>query len=539
MENNLEVIVPEYYNIAWDIDRYADGTTKPAILWEDAEGNTKTLTYQELRERSNQFANSLKAMGLRKGDTIMIALPRLPETYIAYVAALKLGLVVSPGSDMFMPKDLLYRINHSQAKAIICYHTLTDRVDSIRTAIKNLKYFITFGSSVNGWDNYEEMTRGMSSKFEAVPIRSEDHAFLCYTSGTTGYPKGVIHDHGWIYAHRAICENIGFNIRPGSVVWSTVSPAWVKWVHNAFINTLGNGATGLVYFGSLDGEKYLNMIEKYNVNFLCATATEFRKMAAVRNLEFYNISSLQNALSAGESLNKYEIETFKKYFNVHVGDGYGQTENTLLITTLNDPHAKQGTLGKSTLGNRVRVVDEKGDPVPNGQVGVIAVHRSVPGLFRVYHNELEHTKAAFCGEWYLTGDLAKIDDDGYFWYEGRIDDVIISSGYTIGPSEVEEVLLIHEAVKECAVVASPDRVRGAIVKAFVVLHEGFVPSENLVKELQEYVKSMVAPFKYPREIEFVSHLPRTTSGKVKRAELRELEYKRKQTENQSIYKSSI
>jgi acetyl-CoA synthetase len=374
----------------------------------------------------------------------------------------------------------------------------------------------------------------MSTEFNTVQTRKEDHAFLCYTSGTTGNPKGVIHDHAWIYAHRALSARLGFNNGPGTVTWSTVSPAWIKWVHNAFINILGTGALGFAFNGSLDGEKYLQLIEKYKVNFLCASATEFRKIAHVNQIERFNISSLKSALSAGEPLNKQVIDTFKKYFNVHVGDGYGQTESTLLITSYNDANAKLGSIGRSSLGNLVRVMDMNGNDLPVGQVGTIAVHRSVPGLFKEYHNDQERTKAAFNGDWFMTGDFAMMDEDGYFWFEGRSDDIIISSGYTIGPSEVEEALLSHKIVKECAVVPSPDPIRGAIVKAFVVLDKNIDQTEELVKELQDHAKSVTAPYKYPREIEFVLSLPKTITGKVQRAILRQLEKQRKQVENQHI-----
>ncbi|MFI8496315.1 acyl-CoA synthetase [Peribacillus butanolivorans] len=531
MGTDFDLIVPEYYNIAWDIDGYADGEPQVAIYWEDAIGITKTLTYQELRHLSNKFANVLKNIGLTKGDKILIVLPRIPETYIAYIAALKLGLVISPGSDMLMPKDLLYRINQSQAKAIICYHTLTDRVHKISSETVSLRYYFTVGGEVEGWQNYENLIKGMPSKFDPVATRSDDSAFLCYTSGATGNPKGVIHDHGWVYAHRALSVKIGFNCGPGTLIWSTVSPAWIKWVHNAFINTLGSGATGLAYNGHLDGEKYLQMIEKYNVNFLCATATEYRKISNVDQLDRFKISSLKNALSAGEPLNNQVIDKFKRHFNVKVGDGYGQTENTLLITSLNDMNVKPGSLGRSTLGDLVRVNDDNGNPLPFGEVGVIAVHRSVRGLFKEYHNDPERTKSVFHGDWYMTGDLAKMDQDGYFWFEGRSDDLIISSGYTIGPSEIEEALLSYENVKECAVVPSPDAVRGAVVKAFIVIDKKVIPSDNLVKKLQNYVKTITAPYKYPREIEFVSELPKTVSGKIQRGKLRQLEKQRKQIEN--------
>lgn len=532
MNTDLDLIAPTYYNIAWDIDRFADDESNVAIFWEDEAGNTKTLTYFELRELSNKFANVLHNIGLVKGDKIIIVLPRIPETYIAYLAALKIGLVISPGSDMLMPKDLLYRINHSEAKAVICFHTLTKRVDEIRTETKSIKYFLSVGAEVEGWQSYDNLIKSVSTEFQPIPILSSDHAFLCYTSGTTGNPKGVIHDHGYAYAHRALSSRFWTYNRPGNVVWSTVSPAWVKWVHNAFINILGNGATGFSYFGSLNGEKYLQLIEKYQVNFLCAAATEYRIIANVDKIDHFNIPSLKNALSAGEPLNNFVIELFKKQFNIQVGDAYGQTENTSLISSLNDTTFKPGSLGTAPLGNLVRVIDKNGHVLPFDEVGIIAVHRSVPGLFKEYHKDPEQTKAAFCGEWYMTGDRARMDKDGYFWFEGRSDDIIISSGYTIGPSEVEEALLSHEMVKECAVVASPDQIRGAVVKAFVVLNSTISPSDALIKKLQEHVKANTAPYKYPREIEFMSELPKTITGKIQRAKLRQYEAQRKQIEKQ-------
>jgi len=221
------------------------------------------------------------------------------------------------------------------------------------------------------------------------------------------------------------------------------------------------------------------------------------------------------------------IEVFLKNFGVKVRDGYGQTENTLLIATLKDIEEKPGSMGKPTPGNRISIVDDNGEELPIGEVGHIAVHKSSPALFKGYYKDPERTQAAFRGDWYLTGDRARQDENGYFWFEGRSDDIIISSGYTIGPFEVEDALVKHPAVKECAVVASPDPVRGSIVKAFVILKETATPSDDLVVELQNHVKSVTAPYKYPREIEFVDSLPKTTSGKIRRVELRELEKKRK------------
>ncbi|MGI6125571.1 MAG: AMP-binding protein, partial [Planifilum sp.] len=291
---------------------------------------------------------------------------------------------------------------------------------------------------------------------------------------------------------------------------------------------LGSGATGLVYQGRFDPEKYLSLMQQYRVNVLCCTPTEYRMMAKVEQLERFDLSALRSAVSAGEPLNREVIDTFRKHFGVEVRDGYGQTENTLLVGTLLGMETKPGSMGKPTPGNRVAIIDENGQELPPGQVGDIAVHKDAPALFKGYFRDPERTAESFRGDWYLTGDQAKMDEDGYFWFEGRADDIIISSGYTIGPFEVEDALVKHPSVRECAVVASPDPVRGAIVKAFVVLKRPEEASEQLVKELQEHVKRVTAPYKYPREIEFVSDLPKTTSGKIRRVELRQLEKQRKQ-----------
>jgi acetyl-CoA synthetase len=261
---------------------------------------------------------------------------------------------------------------------------------------------------------------------------------------------------------------------------------------------------------------------------LCCTPTEYRMMAKVDQLDRFDLSSLRSAVSAGEPLNREVIDTFRKHFGVDVRDGYGQTENTLLVGTLQGMTIKPGSMGKPTPGNRVAIIDESGQVLPPGQVGDIAVHKDAPALFKGYFRDPERTAKVFRGDWYLTGDQARMDEDGYFWFEGRADDIIISSGYTIGPFEVEDALVKHPSVRECAVVASPDPVRGAIVKAFVVLKRPEEASEELVKQLQEHVKSVTAPYKYPREIEFVTDLPKTTSGKIRRVELRMLEKQRKQ-----------
>jgi len=341
-----------------------------------------------------------------------------------------------------------------------------------------------------------------------------------------------MHTHSWAYAHQRVAAKLWMGIEENDVVWATAGPGWAKWVWSPFVSTLSSGAAGFVYHGRFDAEKYLALIHQYKVNVLCCTPTEYRLMAKVDALERFYLSSLRSAVSAGEPLNREVIDTFKKYFGVEVRDGYGQTENSLIVGTIKGIEIKPGSMGKPTPGNRVAIVDEDGQPVPKGQVGDIAVHRSAPCLFKGYYRDPERTSMAFRGEWYITGDQAREDEDGYFWFEGRADDIIISSGYTIGPFEVEDALVKHPAVKECAVVASPDEIRGHIVKAFVVLKDPSAITEEtvryeLVKELQDHVKQITAPYKYPREIEFVEELPKTVSGKIRRVELRKLEKERK------------
>ena len=523
----LEIKIPEYYNMTQDIDRHAADRDKVAIRWENERGEKRTLTYSELKDRSDALAKGLLKSGMSKGDRIMILLPRVPEAYIAYMAALKAGLIVLPCSEMLMPSDIRYRMEHAEVKGVIADSALTGRVDEAAKGYSGLKLRVVRGEKNGDWQPMANLS--VSDDSVSLPqVRSDDIAFISYTSGTTGGPKGVIHHHSWAIAHQAVAAKKWLDIREKDTVWATAGPGWAKWVWSPFISTLGSGATGLVYQGRFDPEKYLTLMEQYRVNVLCCTPTEYRMMAKVDQLDRFDLSSLRSAVSAGEPLNREVIDTFRRHFGVDVRDGYGQTENTLLVGTLQGMTIKPGSMGKPTPGNRVAIIDESGQVLPPGQVGDIAVHKDAPALFKGYFRDPERTAKAFRGDWYLTGDQARMDEDGYFWFEGRADDIIISSGYTIGPFEVEDALVKHPSVRECAVVASPDPVRGAIVKAFVVLKRPEEASEELVKQLQEHVKSVTAPYKYPREIEFVTDLPKTTSGKIRRVELRMLEKQRKQ-----------
>ncbi|MGX9135571.1 acyl-CoA synthetase MbcS [Rummeliibacillus sp. JY-2-4R] len=521
-----DLIAPTDYNLVEEFEKFAKDKEKVAIRFENDLGSTDSITYDGLIRRANQVANVFVKHGLKQGDVVLIMVPRLIDAYITYVAALKAGLVVIPSSEMLRAKEIDYRLLHSNAKAVIAYEPFIDQFDQVEHLNQVQQYVI--GQAHQPWIQMIQEAEEESEEFETARTKSEDMAFLSYTSGTTGNPKGVVHTHGWAFAHLKTAAAHWLGINEGDLVWATASPGWQKWIWSPFLSVLGSGATGFVYNGRFKPEKYLSLLEKYQIQVLCCTPTEYRVMAKVDDLSNYDLSSLHSAVSAGEPLNQEVINIFKKVFNLDVRDGYGQTENTLLLGNLKGVPAKPGSMGKPTPGNIVEVIDEDGQPCAPGVVGDIAVHRSTPALFKEYLNDPERTARQFRGDYYVTGDRARKDEDGYFFFEGRNDDIIISSGYTIGPFEVEDALVKHPEVQECAVIASPHEVRGNIVKAYVILRDPSKASDELIKELQDHTKKLTAPYKYPREIEFVEELPKTSSGKIRRIELRELEKKKKQ-----------
>ncbi|MFC2949585.1 acyl-CoA synthetase MbcS [Virgibacillus sediminis] len=520
-----DLIAPQNYNIAMEVERYAADADRKALIWQDDAGTAKEITYGELVKNANRIGNVFQRMGLEKGDKILVMIPRLIDVYEVYLAALKTGVIIIPSSEMLKTKDLQYRITHGEAKGIVSYFPFTDQYKDILEYHK-LKKFVV-GEPVEGWHYLDDLKRGASEELEMVPTSKDDIAFLPYTSGTTGNPKGVVHTHAWGYAHLQTAPKNWLSIKEGDRVWATAGPGWQKWIWSPFLSVLGSGATGFIYHGKFDPEKYLSLLEEHEINVLCCTPTEYRLMAKVDNLEEYQLPALHSAVSAGEPLNVEVIDTFKRYFNIMVRDGYGQTENTLLLGVMKNMELRPGSMGKPTPGNEVELIDEDGKPVPANQVGDIAVKIDSPSLFREYYKDMDRTKKSRKGDYYITGDQARKDEDGYYWFEGRKDDIIISSGYTIGPFEVEDALVKHPYIKECAVVASPHEVRGSIVKAFVVLKQNVDEAgPDLVKALQDHVKQVTAPYKYPREIEFVDDLPKTSSGKIRRIELRQKEEKK-------------
>ncbi|MGD6816869.1 acyl-CoA synthetase MbcS [Metabacillus sp. 84] len=519
--NRESLLAPDKYNLVQEIEQNAD-VGKPALIWENGVTH-KELTYKELIEDANRVGSALIEAGLRQGDKLLIMTPRILEAYAVYMGALKAGIVVIPSSELLRPKDLRYRITHGEVKGMICYDQFTEQTNEVEEADSLLKWVI--GESKEGWRSLKEEMNRQTGELSFADTKSSSTAFLSYTSGTTGNPKGVIHTHGWAYAHLRTAAAGWLSIKREDRVWATAGPGWQKWIWSPFLSVLGMGATGFIYHGKFEPGKYLQLLQDQQINVLCCTPTEYRLMAKDQNLNRYNLSQLHSAVSAGEPLNREVIETFRKHFGIDVRDGYGQTENTLLVGVTKEMNIRPGSMGKPTPGNKVAIINDQAELCKPGEVGDIAVHRSTPALFKEYFKDPERTAMQFRGDYYVTGDRARMDEDGYFWFEGRSDDIIISSGYTIGPFEVEDALIKHPLVRECAVVSSPDEIRGCIVKAYVVLKEGADKQDpELVKVLQEHVKKLTAPYKYPRKIEFTEDLPKTASGKIRRVELRQKEF---------------
>lgn len=523
--DNQHWIAPEFYNLTSEMEQHP--SDKIALKWLHEDGGYEEITYGKLLGQANRLAGGLKELGLQQGDRVLVMVPRRIIAYAIYLACLKLGLAVIPSSEMLRAKDLSYRLRHSEARAVIVWSEVTAEVNKIAEDLPALDYRLSVSGHEDdlgeGWISLESLMADKPDTFPAVASRRDDIAILAYTSGTTGNPKAVVHTHGWGYAHLRITSSLWLDIRESDTVWATAAPGWQKWIWSPFLTVLGNGATGFVYNGPFHPDRYLQLLQDQAIQVLCCTPTEYRLMAKAEGLPQYDLSKLRCAVSAGEPLNEEVIRTFQQHFDITIRDGYGQTESTLIIAALKDQPIRVGSMGQSIAPGIVEVINEEGQPVPAGVVGDIAVHLSMPALFQNYYKDPERKANCSHGEYFVTGDRARKDEDGYFWFEGRGDDIIISSGYTIGPFEVEEALMKHAMVKECAVVASPDEIRGSIVKAFVVLKDNSAGTPELIKELQSHVKEMTAPYKYPRKIEFITDLPKTTSGKIRRIELREQE----------------
>ena len=518
--------VPTVFNFATDVvDRLANDRGRVALYWEDEGGQTTRLTFWDFSRASQCFANALRGLGVQRGDPVMIMLPRIPQWQIAVLGTLRLGAIVIPCTTALRPKDIAYRAAHSGARAIVTMPPYIDAVESVSKDCPALGVRIGVWGTASGWQEFDSLLAAASPVVEVPPTRSDDPAIVFYTSGTTKDPKAVLHTHAYTYAHRYTGE-YWLDLRRGDLHWTTSDTGWAKAAYGVLFGPWHCGTPVFMYHGRFEPEKELELLERYEISVFCAPPTEYR-MLVKEDLSSYRLPRLRHCTGAGEPLNPEVIHTWREAFGPTIYDGYGQTESTLLVANLPGMAVKPGAMGTPFPGHDVRVIDPDNRQLPAGEVGDLAVRNRPPSLFREYWKNPEESRACVRGNWYITGDRAYRDEDGYLWFVGRADDVIISAGYRIGPFEVESALLEHPAIVESAVVAKPHAERGAIVKAFVRLRPGMNGSDNLVRELQEHVKQVTAPYKYPREIEFVDELPKTVSGKIRRVELREREATRR------------
>lgn len=523
--------VPEYFNFARDVlDYWAKDPEKLALFWVDDDGNEEKRTFAQLCEESKKLANVLKNQGVKRGDVVIVVMPRLIEWWVVNIACLRLGAVISPGTIQLTPKDLKYRFETSEATCVITDINNAPKVDEVRNECPTLKTFIVVGGKRDGWLSYADEVPKASSEFETENTKSDENAILYFTSGTTGYPKMTVHTHASYPIGHIVTGKFWLDLGPDDLHWNLSDTGWAKAAWSSFYGPWNCGAALFVHHTiGFNVKKTLEYLEKYPITTLCGPPTAFR-MFVLEDLSKYKFRALRHVVAAGEPLNPEIIEVWEKHTGLKIRDGYGQTESVCLAGTFPPLEVKAGSMGKPSPGFDVRVIDDDGNEVPRGQEGDLAVRvkpeRPV-GLFKEYWKNPEKTASSYRGDFYVTGDRAIMDEDGYLWFVGRADDVILSSGYRIGPFEVESALLEHPAVAESAVVSSPDPVRGEVVKAFIILAPGYSPSDELVKELQDFVKKNTAPYKYPRKIEFVSELPKTVSGKIRRVELREREWGKK------------
>ncbi|MDS0298560.1 AMP-binding protein [Halogeometricum sp. S1BR25-6] len=538
--------VPEGYSLPGVIESHAASFgDRVALRFRDADGRREERTYADLRDDANRFSNALAEMGVEKGDRVMHLVPRHPDVFAVQLGALKRGGLLVPCSSMLKPKDIAYRANDCEASTVVAHESLTGMVDAVRGETP-LEQFVVLGDGNEGessdgdgegWETFASLVEGRKTAHDGPELGASDPMSINYTSGTTGQPKPVMHRHRWMRCFELVNAPYWWGVTADGVVppgeteepadleeellWATTGTGWAKWFWSPVGVGLTTGATQLLYDGDFDPEAFLSVMADEGVTRLCAVPTQYRMFSQV-DLSGYDID-LRAALSAGEPLNREPIDALESAFGVTPRDGYGQTETVALVTNYPGVEVKPGSMGRPTPGLGTTIIGDDEEELGPGEIGEIAVPVGCPGIFDGYYERDDLDRKTFSGEYYRTGDLASRDEDGFFFFEGRADDIIISAGYRIGPFEVEDALVSHAAVAEAAAVASPHEERGDVVKAYVVLGEGYEGSEELVEEIQEFMKRETAPYKYPRRVEFVDELPKTSSGKIRRIELRRME----------------
>jgi len=533
---NFRWSVPERYNIAQACcGRWAGERSRFALYWEDESGASAAYSFWDIQVAANRLSNALAGLGVQRGDRVAIVLPQRPETAIAYVAVFQMGAIALPLSHLFGPEALEYRLAHAEAAVALVEPTTIANLWAVKDRVPSLRHVIGVGGAREaGVLDYQGLLAKASSSFTSVETSAEDPALIIYTSGTTGPPKGALKPHrvlignvpGFVHSH-------DFFPQPGDMFWSPADWAWTGGLMDALLPSWLFGIPILGYRGRFDAEKAYDLLERYGVrnSFLFPTALKLMMKAVPRPREKYSLN-IRSIMSAGESVGATVIEWAREHLGVTINEMFGQTEINYVVGNCRSAWpVKPGSIGRPYPGHRVAVIDDKGGELPRGELGEIAVHRTFhdqhdPVFFLEYWKNPQATRDKFVGGWGTTGDQGKVDEEGYFWYQGRSDDVIKSAGYRIGPAEIESCLVKHRAVANAAVIGKADETRGAIVKAFIVLQPGHSPSETLKEEIQKHVRGRLAPYEYPREIEFIDALPMTTTGKVQRKELRKLEEKK-------------
>ena len=524
--------IPEFYNIGVDIcDKWAHQRYRLALMYEDEKGGVERYTFWDLKRLSNGLANGLKAHGIETGDRIGIMLPQSPEAGIAHIATYKMGAVVIPLFTLFGTEALEYRLSNSEAKGIVIDEANLPKVLEIKDKLPHLKAIILArGKAPETVLNFWELIEKGSSSFETLNTRADDPAFISYTSGTTGPPKGAFHAHRVLLGHLpGIQFPHNFFPKEDDLFWTPADWAWMGGFMDVLLPSWHYGIPVVAHRAKkFDPEEVFHLLAKYGIRNAFMPPTALKMMRQVKDPRSRHDYSMRTIGSGGESLGEELLEWGRDVMGLTINEFYGQTEVNLVVGSCSEVmEIRPGSMGKAIPGHKVEVVDDSGIPVPPETIGEIAIKRPDPVMCIEYWKNPVATKEMYINDWWLTGDLAKKDEDGYFWFVGRKDDVITSSGYRIGPAEIEDCLMKHPSVSMVAVIGSPDKVRTEVVKAFIVLKSEVAPSTEIEENIKKFVKVRLAAHEYPREIEFVSELPMTATGKIMRKELKKLEIERK------------
>jgi len=528
-QKNFKINVPDNFNFAYDvIDEYARiEPEKIALVWVNDEGDHRDFTYAELKSKTDATASYFQTLGIGRGDKVMLILKRRYEFWFACLALHKIGAVAIPATHLLTEKDIIYRCEAATIKALVCVgeDVVINHVRNALPKSPSLEEVISVGPIFpEDFCNFQEgIDNSPAFVKPAHPSENDDLLLIYFTSGTTGNPKMVAHDYTYPLAHITTAlfwQNVQENGRHLTVA----DTGWAKAVWGKMYGQMLAGCSVFVY----DHQKFtpldmLKVISEYKVTSFCAPPTIYRFMIR-EDISQFDLSALKYCTTAGEALNPKVYETFHELTGIHLMEAFGQTESVVQIVTFPWMKAKPGSMGIPSPLYNIGLIKPDGTDCEDGEQGqiVIRVDKDHPvGLFKGYYRDEVRTKEAFQNGIYYTGDIAWRDEDGYYWFVGRADDVIKSSGYRIGPFEVESALMTHPAVVECAITGAPDEVRGQVVKATIVLANGHIGSDELIKEIQDHVKKVTAPYKYPRIVEFVPELPKTISGKIRRVEIRE------------------